>query len=99
MKFTFLIYIIFFIPLLVFAIWVSKERALKEEPTFAKYLFGLLLLLGVWGELSIYLKQWYYPKSVNLGIYIGNHPIEAYILGIVTPIFIISLWEFIKRRK
>lgn len=99
MNFTFLLYVLFFIPLLVFSIWVSKEKVLKDEPKFAEYIVGILILLGFWGEISIYLNQWYYPKSMNLGIYIGKHPIEAYLLGILTPLFIISLWEFIKRRK
>lgn len=99
MSFTYLFYEIILLPFIFFALWITKDRVLKEEPTFIEYIIVLLVLLVGWGELAIYLKQWSFPQGVNLGFYIGNHPIELYLEAIITPIFIISIWELIKRRR
>lgn len=99
MNLTYIGYLMFYLPLLIFSLWVSKEKVLKDEPIFLRYITGIILLLAVWGEGAIYLKHWYYPNNTNLGIYIGNHPLEAYIQGFITTLFIISIWEFVKKRK
>lgn len=99
MNFTYVLYQLTLVPFILFFLWVTKERVLKDEPTFLKYLFVLVIVLGLWGELAIYLKQWFYPLGQNLGIYLGNHPIELYIEAIITPLFILSIWEFIKRKR
>lgn len=99
MNFNNLIYLIFFLPLLVFALWISREKVLKEKSVYLKYALGMVLLLIIWGELALVLKQWYFPKETNLGIYFGSHPVELIIQAIIIPLFVISIWEFIKRRN
>lgn len=99
MNLTYVFYLILILPLIIFSLWVSKEKVLKDEPAYLEYATSSLIILGLWGELAIYFQQWYYPRGVNLNIYIGNQPLETYILGIIAPLFVISVWEFVKRRR
>lgn len=96
---TYLFYEILLIPFLIFFLWVTKNRVLKDEPTYTEYALSILFLLVVWGEVAVYFNQWYFPKGVNLGIYILTHPIELYLEAILIPLLIISIWEFVKRRR
>lgn len=99
MNFSFLFYELILVPFILFAIWLSKNRVAKDEPRYIEYTIGVLIILVLWGELAIHLHQWDYPFGVNLGLYIGSHPVELYIEAILTPLFILSCWEYIKRRK
>jgi len=98
-MFTYTVYLILYLPLLIFSLWISKEKVIKDEPTFLEYAIAVLVLLTVWGEIAIHLNQWVFPNGVNLGIYLGNHPLETYIQGLMLPLFIVSIWEFVKRFK
>lgn len=99
MSFDYLYYEIILIPFILFFLWLTQSKVLKDEPTFLEYIIGLLIILTLWGEAAIYLKQWYFPKGVNLGIYLFNHPIELYLEALITPILILSVWELVKRQK
>jgi len=99
MNFTFFFYLLFFLPLLIFCVWVTKEKVLKDEPIFWEYTVGIVFLLIILGDIAINTQQWFWTRSSTMGIYIGNHPIEAIIQASITPLFIISVWEFIKRQK
>ncbi len=99
MNFTFLFYLLFFLPLLVFFVWVTKEKVLKDEPIFLEYTLAVVIVMIVLGNIAINTQQWFWTRSSTIGIYIGNHPIEAIIQSAITPLFIISVWEFIKRQR
>lgn len=43
MNVTFLIYLLLFSPLLLFFLWVTKERVLKDEPIFVD-----LFIVSAW---------------------------------------------------
>ena len=95
---TYLSYLLLFLPLLGFSVWITKERVLNDEPKLTEYLGATILVLTFWGELAMKFHQWYFPREYNLGIYLGNHPLETIIQGFIMPIFILSVWEFVKRK-
>lgn len=99
MNLTYSIYLLLFVPILIFMLYISKEKVLKDEPTYIWYSLTVLLILIIWGELAMYLRHWFFPVNTNLGVYIGNHPLETIIQGIIFPLFIISVWEFVKSRR
>lgn len=99
MNVTFLIYLLLFLPLLLFFLWVTKERVLKDEPIFVEYALGLVVVLIVIGDIAIATQQWFWTRSSTIGFYVGNHPVEAILQAFMTPLFIVSVWEFVKHRK
>lgn len=99
MNFNGLFYLLLLLPVLIFSIYISKEKVLKDEPIYIEYAIGVTLVLLIWGEIALYLKQWYFPSNSSLGILIFNHPIEFIAQALIIPLFIISLWEFVKKQK
>lgn len=99
MNYSFLLYLLIFAPILIFFLWITKDRVLKDEPTYLEYALGILIVLVIWDELGIQLKHWYYTSSSNIGLMFGTHPLEIIISAIVFPLFIISVWEFVKRQR
>lgn len=99
MRLSFLVYLLLFIPIMLFFIWSTNNRVFKDKPLYFKYAVVILLVLILWDELALQLRHWYYPAENNLGILIGKHPLEIIASGLLFPLLIISIWEFVKRRK
>jgi len=96
---TYLLYLAPFAVILAIALWDSNAKVLKDEPAYIEYALATVFLLTLWGELATAMHEWYFNSSGTLGLFIGDHPIEAFIQAFIMPLLIVSVWESVKRKK
>ncbi len=76
--------------------YFSRSIIKKQKRQIFIAVLVVIILLFLWGEISVDLNHWSYQKENALGFFIAHHPIEIFNEGILSTMIIIMFWEKLK---
>lgn len=89
---SYILWLIFFIWIPSVYLWLRNFHLLwKYRMVFLSAMVGTLLVSIPWDILAVRNHIWYFPQNGNLGMYIGELPLEEYLFMMTVTLIIASV--------
>ena len=97
MKTAYLIWLAIFVWMPLIGLWAYKRRLIwRYRKTLGLCILGALVFSVPWYIWAVSVKLWMYPPDTNIGIILGNLPLEEYLFIIFVTLLFSTLTLLLK---